>query len=272
MPILKWVGGKRQLLPALRTRIPESFNTYFEPFVGGGALLLDLAPAHAVINDVNEELISLYSLVRTDVPSLISRLSQFSNTAEEYYSVREWDRDPEFWATLTPVDRAARLIFLNKTCYNGLFRVNSSGQFNVPYGHYKKPKIVNKEGLMALHEYFSKNDVQMHSRDYARVLNEATAGDFVYLDPPYDPISDTSSFTGYAKNGFDKAEQRRLKECCDDLNDRGVKFMLSNSATPFIQDLYKDYVVEIIPARRSVNSRATGRGAVDEVVVRNYGG
>ncbi|MDO4910221.1 MAG: DNA adenine methylase [Corynebacterium sp.] len=270
-PIVKWVGGKRQLLNELLPRVPESFGTYYEPFIGGAAMLCALAPERAVINDVNDELIGLYRLVASDVDALVARLQIFENTEDEYYAVREWDRDQELWETLTPVDRAARLIFLNKTCFNGLFRVNAAGQFNVPYGRYTNPKIVNEEGLRALADYFSQNTVRMTSRDYASVVADAVAGDFVYLDPPYDPVSDTSSFTGYAKNGFGKSEQRRLKETCDALDARGVKFMLSNSATPFIRELYADYNLEIIAARRAVNSVGARRGAVDEVVVRNYG-
>lgn len=271
-PVLKWVGGKRQLLSTLKPLMPSNgLVSYCEPFVGGGALLFNLQPRVAYINDINEELMRVYRIIKEDVESLISVLSEFSNDADEFYSVRDWDRDREEYEAVPDVKKAARLLYLNKTCYNGLYRVNNAGQFNSPFGKYKNPNIVNAPVLRAVSAYFNSATIHMTSGDYATVLENISAGTFVYLDPPYDPVSETSSFTGYSKGGFGREEQIRLRECCDDLDRRGIKFMLSNSATEFILEQYKVYNVTTVQAKRAVNSVATGRGDVDEVVVRNYG-
>ena len=181
------------------------------------------------------------------------------------------DRDQSVYQSMSKVDRALRLLYLNKTCFNGLFRVNSSGEFNSPFGHYKNPNIVNEPVLRAVNKYLTKNDIILYSEDFEKILERVPNNGFVYLDPPYDPVSDTASFTGYNKGGFDKEEQKRLKRCCDLLDKRGVKFMLSNSATEFIKDLYSDYDVRIVKAKRIINANVSGRGAVEEVLIRNYG-
>ncbi len=161
-------------------------------------------------------------------------------------------------------------MYLNKTCYNGLHRVNNAGEFNSPFGNYRNPNIVNEPVLRAVNAYFNTAKVTFSSLDYAEVLKNIGKETFVYLDPPYDSVSETSNFTGYSKRGFSKEEQIRLKENCDELNMRGIKFMLSNSATPFILDLYSEYKITIVQAKRAINSNASKRGDVDEVVVRNY--
>ena len=269
-PVVKWVGGKRQLLEYLIPMLPQKITTYCEPFVGGGALLFDQQPKICFINDINKELMDLYEVIRDDVELLIATLAKFKNDAEYFYAIRSWDRDKEKFFSLSKIQRAARMIYLNKTCYNGLFRVNNAGEFNAPFGYYKNPNIINAPVLHAVHSYFQTAKVTMTCADYADVLHDIPKNTFVYLDPPYDPISDTSNFTGYSKNGFDKDEQIRLRECCDELEHRGIKFMLSNSATNFIQEQYNNYNITIVQAKRAINSNSSRRGDVDEVIVRNY--
>lgn len=271
-PILKWVGGKRQLLPEIRKYIPKTneISTYYEPFVGGGAVLFDLQPKKAIVNDVNLELINLYRVVKDDVDELILDLSKHRNEADYFYEIRALDREPQKYQKMTDVERASRIHYLNKTCYNGLFRVNLAGQFNTPFGRYKDPDIVNEIKLRMVNKYFNHADIKLLSTDFEEAVKGVRKGAFVYFDPPYDIVSDTASFTGYAKGGFDRNEQIRLKKLCDKLHERGVKFLLSNSSTDFIHDLYKDYDIVKIKARRSINSNGNKRGEVDEVLVRNY--
>lgn len=269
-PVLKWVGGKRQLLDTLRPLLPEKITTYCEPFVGGGAMLFHLKPEVAIINDVNPELIRVYTVIKEDVEGLISELRKFQNTREEFYAVRSWDRDKDYYTSLSDTEKAARIIYLNKTCFNGLYRVNSKGEYNAPFGNYKNPNIVNEDLLRAVSKYFNAAQIKINSMDYKEVLQNVPDNTFVYLDPPYDPVSETSSFTGYAKGGFSRDDQIRLRECCDELDARGIKFMLSNSATEFILHQYQAYNITIVQAKRAINSVASKRGKVDEVVIRNY--
>lgn len=269
-PVLKWVGGKRQLLNVLAPLLPRKVTTYCEPFVGGGALFFHLQPRTAYVNDINNELIMVYEIIKRDIEALIAALQNFKNDADSFYAVRDWDRDKARYAARPDVEKAARTLYLNKTCYNGLFRVNSAGEFNSPFGNYRNPNIVNAPALRAVSAYLNSASVRLTSIDYAEVLRTLPRGTFVYLDPPYDPVSDTSSFTGYAKGGFSRDEQIRLRECCDGLNTRGLKFMLSNSATDFIKEQYAAYHIAIVQAKRAINSDATKRGEIDEVVVRNY--
>ena len=270
-PVVKWVGGKRQLLPQILPLIPKRMTAYCEPFLGGGAVLFALQPKRALVNDLNQDLITVYRVIKEDADALIEHLSRHENTPEYFYRIRDLDRDKEAYAALSDVEKASRLLYLNKTCYNGLFRVNASGAFNSPYGHYRRPNIVNEQTIRGVSRYFNSCDITFFSGDFAAVLEQVPEGGFVYLDPPYDPVSDTASFTGYNKGGFGREEQVRLKECCDALTARGVKFLLSNSATPFIRELYGSYRVSIVQARRAVNSVASRRGAIEEVLVRNYG-
>lgn len=269
-PILKWAGGKRQILPHLLKYMPNIYEDYYEPFIGGGALLFTLLPNKAIINDYNEELINVYIVIRENIEELIEDLKKHENTSEYYYQMRAKDRDSEVWEGMTPLERASRTIYLNKTCYNGLYRVNSRGQFNTPFGKYKKPCICPEKELLALNAYFKENDVRILFGDYKEALKTARNGDFAYLDPPYDPISETAFYTAYTASGFTRQNQIELCETCKELDSRGVRFMLSNSATDFIKDLYKSFSIRIIPARRAINSNGNGRGFVDEVVVRNY--
>lgn len=269
-PVVKWVGGKRQLLERLMPLCPETYTSYCEPFIGGGAVLFALQPQKAIVNDINSELIGVYRAIKDDVEALIKRLAQFENTKEYFYEVRGWDRNAEFYNQLTDIDKAARVIFLNKTCYNGLYRVNSAGEFNTPFGRYKNPNIVNESTLRAVNEYFNTADVTILNTSYSEAVQGLPENSFVYLDPPYDPISVTASFTGYNAGGFSSEDQIALRDCCRQLDANGIKFMLSNSATEFIQDIYSDFNITIVPAKRAINSVGSKRGCVDEVVVRNY--
>lgn len=270
-PVVKWVGGKRQLLNELLPLIPDKFSSYCEPFFGGGAVLFALQPSSAIINDLNSDLITMYQVIKNNVDGLIEDLYTYKNTSEYFYHIRDIDRDKAKYDELSDLQKASRLIYLNKTCYNGLFRVNSAGEFNTPFGHYKNPNIINEPVLRAVSGYFNKAKIKFFNQDFEVVLNTMRKGSFVYLDPPYDPVSNSASFTGYNKGGFDRDEQVRLKCCCDKLNKKGIKFMLSNSATEFIKDLYKDYDITIVKATRAINSDGAKRGAVEEVIIRNYG-
>lgn len=270
-PVLKWAGGKRQLLDEILPLLPWRISTYCEPFLGGGAVLFARRPEHAIVNDLNGDLMLVYEVIRDDVQSLIDLLQTHENTPEYFYRMRDLDRDKEAYQKLSGLEKASRMIYLNKTCFNGLFRVNASGEFNTPFGRYKKPNIVNEPVLRAVSQYLSSADIQMYSEDFAATLQRVPDGGFAYLDPPYDPISDTASFTGYNKSGFGREEQIHLKECCDALTERGVKFLLSNSATDFIRALYGAYCVQTVYAKRAVNADAGKRGAVEEVLIRNYG-
>ncbi len=269
-PVLKWVGGKRQLIETFTPLLPSKITSYCEPFVGGGALLFHLQPNVAYVNDINTDLICTYTIIKEKVDELIDELKKYKNEPEFFYAVRDWDRDRKRYNSLSDVKKAARMLYLNKTCYNGLYRVNNAGEFNSPFGNYRNPNIVNEPALRAVSAYFNAAAVNFSSVDYAVVLTGVSKGTFVYLDPPYDPISETSSFTGYSKGGFSKDEQARLRECCDDLDRREIKFMLSNSATPFILKQYSKYNITLVQAKRVINSAGDKRGDVDEVVVRNY--
>lgn len=270
VPVLKWVGGKRQLLNTLTSLLPKKITTYCEPFVGGGAMLFHMQPNIAYVNDINSDLILVYTVIKENVESLITALAEYKNEAEFFYSVRDWDRDKEKYALLSDVERAARIIYLNKTCFNGLYRVNNAGEFNSPFGNYKNPNIINAPVLRAVSSYFNLAKIHFTSVDYTEVLKVIPKGTFVYLDPPYDPISTTSNFTGYSKGGFTQDDQIKLRECCDELTKRGIKFMLSNSSTKFIHEQYAAYNITVVQAKRAINSVASKRGDVDEVVVRNY--
>ena len=256
-PILKWVGGKRQLLSEIIPLIDESCDNYVEPFIGGGAVLFRLQPKKAIINDYNTELINVYRTVRDDLNGLLALLKEHEkyNSSDYYYEVRALDRTPDF-DKMSNLEKAARIIYLNKTCYNGLYRVNSLGQFNSPYGKYKNPNIVNEVVLRAISKYLNRNEISIRSGDYKDVLNDIEKNSFVYLDPPYMPISSSSSFTGYTEGGFGYDKQVELKEECDKLNSKGVHFLQSNSDCEEIRELYKDYRIKVVKAKRAINSDA----------------
>ena len=269
VPVLKWVGGKRQLMPTILNHIPKQFTNYYEPFIGGGAVLFQLQPEKAVINDFNAELINVYQVVKNDVDKLLLSLAKHQNTPAYFYNIRASDRSSDF-QNLSAVERASRIIYLNKTCFNGLYRVNSAGQFNAPFGFYKRPNIVNEFKLRAVSDYLNNNDILILNADYETALHDIKKDAFVYFDPPYHPVSETSNFTGYVQGGFDSKEQIRLKNVCDELTRKNIKFLLSNSAVPFITELYAGYEIHIVKANRAINSNGEKRGEVDEVLICNY--
>ncbi|MBX3258642.1 MAG: DNA adenine methylase [Labilithrix sp.] len=268
-PFLKWVGGKTQLLEQMTPLLPRSWSRYFEPFVGGAALFFDQRTRRpdmpAFLSDVNAELVSCYVAVRDDVDAVLDALDEHVYASDHYYEVRA--QRP---AELPPAKRAARTIFLNKTGYNGLYRVNRSGQFNVPFGRFTKPLFRDVENLRACSRAL--RDVSIEHGDFSQVLERAKKGDFVYFDPPYVPVSPTSDFTAYVPGGFGETEQRKLADVFRKLAKRGVHVMLSNSDTPFVRELYQGFAVDEVYASRSVNSNAARRGKLTEVVVRSYAG
>ena len=277
-PFLKWVGGKSQLLEQFEPYFSDAFNNnhvkrYLEPFVGGGAVFFHLSNTlriqeNSILYDNNEDLINTYQIVRDHLDELILTLSvhQKMHDREYYYKIRGQDRDPNL--KLSNIERAARTIYLNRTCYNGLYRVNSKDQFNVPMGSYKNPKILHEDILLSASTALQKTIIE--PRDFEFVLDLAKSGDFIYFDPPYDPLSKTSSFTSYTANNFLDSDQQRLAEVYSTLSSRGCHCMLSNSYTPFILDLYRDFRIETVRAVRAVNSDPNGRGAIDEVLVLNF--
>lgn len=269
-PMLKWVGGKRQLLSDIVPMIDDKCSTYVEPFIGGGAVLFNMQPKKAIINDYNTELINVYKIVRDNLDDLLDELKvhEENNSSDYYYEVRALDREAKF-KKMSDVEKAARIIYLNKTCYNGLYRVNSAGQFNSPYGRYKNPNIVNEAVLRAISKYFNDNEVQILNGDYKEALKNLDRSSFVYLDPPYMPISASSSFTGYTEGGFGYNSQVELKEECDKLSEQGIRFVQSNSDCEEIRELYKDYKIKTVKAKRSINSVAKKRGEINEVLIYN---
>jgi DNA adenine methylase len=275
-PFLKWAGGKGQLLPELTVRLPARFRRYHEPFVGGGALFFHLwnsgrLAGGAVLGDYNPELVECYEAVRDNAEELIELLialrPRFSDK-EFFYEIRAWDRRPEF-RQRPKVERAARTIFLNRTCYNGLYRLNNKGQFNAPFGHYKNPLIVDPDNMRECSRAL--RNVELRRGDFADVLETARPGDFVYFDPPYVPISATASFTAYTGQGFAEAEQRRLAEVFQALAERGCYVMLSNSYTELARALYSGQPVhESILASRKINCDGRKRGEIEELIVCSY--
>ncbi|MBW6481766.1 MAG: DNA adenine methylase [Vicingaceae bacterium] len=271
-PFLKWVGGKRQIMSSIVDLLPKDINklNYVEPFIGGGALLFHLQPKKAVINDFNAELINVYKVIKNNLDELIIDLQKHKNEAEYFYKLRSLDRTEEY-QKLSNIQRASRIIYLNKTCFNGLYRVNNAGEFNAPFGRYKNPNIVNAPTLKAVNKYLNSNKIDLITGDYADILNNTTKSSFIYLDPPYHPLTEGSSFTGYVQGGWNIYDQIRLREVCDELDKKGIKFLLSNSSTDFIKDQYSAYEINIVKANRSINSNGEKRGEVEEVLIRNYG-
>lgn len=266
-PILKWVGGKSQLLNDLVRRVPDFRGVYREPFFGGGALFFELFAAGkleggTVLSDLNRNLIDVYLGIRDDVDGVISILKRHKYEMDYYYRIRALDPKK-----LSLTQRAARVIYLNKTCFNGLYRENSTGKFNVPFGKHKRPNFCDEANLRLAAEVLSA--VEIENEDFEQSVNRSEAGDFVYFDPPYHPVSTTSNFTAYSQKGFNQADQIRLRDLMKALTKKGVSVMLSNSDTPFIRELYKDFKIESVRASRSVNCKGTSRGKVSEVIVRN---
>jgi DNA adenine methylase len=271
-PFLKWVGGKQQLIAQYEPFFPPTVQRYFEPFVGGGAVFFHFwntrrLPKAIFLFDHNAELTNAYRVVRDQVDELVLLLAfhERMHSKEYYYRIRSLDREN---ISLSAVERAARTLYLNRTCYNGLYRVNRRAQFNVPMGSYTNPTILHEETLR--NASAALQGVWLETREFHTITDLAQAGDFVYFDPPYDPVSRTASFTSYTAGNFGDNDQRQLAQVFSILSEKGCLCMLSNSFTPFIFELYRPYRIEVVEANRAINSNGNGRGGIREVVIMNF--
>lgn len=273
-PFVKWVGGKGRLVPQLLEHFPDEYNDYYEPFAGGGALFFAIAPPVAHISDMNTVLIAAYKRIKKDVGGLITELRQLD---DEYKALETLDEKKELYLAKraefnsldnTAPEKVALLIFLNKTCFNGMYRENSKGGFNVPFGKHPNPTICDEENLRAVAAELKHTSIKLSP--YDKAIKNAKAGDFVYLDPPYHPLNATSSFTSYHADGFTADDQIKLRDAFKELSERGCKVMLSNSNSEFINDIYKEFNIHKIHAARSINANGAGRGKIQEVLVTNY--
>lgn len=272
-PFLKWVGGKRQMLSQYDEFFPKEYDTYFEPFVGGGAVFFHLSPKKAYLNDLNKDLIHSYETIRDDLGELTTVLEELE---EDYLEGSKSERKKFFYNMRDrynslengDVEKTALLFFLNKTCFNGMYRVNNSGEFNVPHGRYKNPTILDEENLEAVS--LALRNTKFTSVDFEKAVKKAKKGDFIYFDPPYHPLNETSDFTSYSEDGFNKEDQIRLRDTFKKLDKKGCKAMLSNSCTDFVKDIYSVYRIEEVAAGRSINSDGSKRGKINELVILNY--
>jgi DNA adenine methylase len=268
-PLLKWAGGKRALIADLFQIFPDQFNDFYEPFVGSGIVSLNIQGEHSLhISDINLELINFHLKTRDEPDALFVEAQKFLNTKDEFYRVRAWDREPDWTQKYSELQRAARFVFLNKTCFNGLYRINRKhGYFNVPYASPKKYKPFTLEHLQAVSARLSNADIRCC--DFAQIVSSAKEGDLVYFDPPYAPLDGTSSFSGYVGD-FGQEEQQRLAETCKFLDSRNVKWVLSNSSIQSIHELFKDFNIMRIQAPRSISCKGDGRKSVEEVLISNF--
>lgn len=270
-PFTKWTGGKRKLLPELLRLLPKKIENYYEPFIGGGALFFEMMPDKATINDFNEELINCYKQIKSNPQELIELLKIHSekNSKDYYLALRSLDREESF-SELSKIERAARIMYMLRVDFNGLYRVNSKNQFNVPYGNYKNPKIVDEELILNINHYLNKSEVNITSGDFEETVKTAREGDFVYFDPPYIPLSQTSSFTSYTHEGFSLEDQIRLRDTMRELTKRGVNVMLSNSSSELTVELYKEFNIHYVDVSRTNGAKASSRGKIKEIIVTNY--
>ena len=273
-PFVKWAGGKRQLIPILNENLPKIFGTYYEPFLGGGALLFHILTKQnkqkCSLSDLNPDLVLSYAVIRNRVDELIHSLKNHEkkyrkNSESYYYSIRESNPSDE-------IEKTSRLLFLNRTCFNGLYRVNRKGKFNVPLGKYTNPNIVNEENLRAVSSILDSNRVLVQCRDFEAVLGDAKKGDFIYFDPPYQPISQTANFTSYTNKDFTYDDLSRLAKLCTDLDAKGCKVLLSNSDSAEVVDMFvkKPWKINKIRATRSINSDSKKRTGHFELLIKNY--
>lgn len=273
-PFVKWAGGKRQLIPILNENLPKTFGTYFEPFLGGGALLFNMLTERndqkCSISDLNSDLVLSYTTIRDKIDDLINSLKNHEkhyqkNSKKYYYSIRE--SNPR-----NQIEKTSRLIFLNRTCFNGLYRVNSKGKFNVPLGKYTNPNIVNEENLRSVSRILRSSRISIKCRDFEAVLRDAKRDDLVYFDPPYQPVSDTSNFTSYTNKDFTYDDLSRLVELCMKLDSKGCNVLLSNSNSQKVADMFttKPWKIFKIKANRSINSNSKKRTGHFELLIKNY--
>lgn len=269
-PILKWAGGKRQLLPQIIPLIPNVFINYYEPFVGAGAVLFELQPRKAIINDANSELMNVYYIIKTQPKELVALLKEYEqkHCNDFYYSIRNADRKIEAFRGLSKLEKAARTIYLNRTCYNGLYRVNKSGFFNTPVGRNSSIQIVNEKGIVEISNYLNNADITLMNGDYRDSLKGVRKNDFVFLDPPYYPTN-KDSFLRYDSSYFGAKAQEELKMVCDLLTKKGIRFIETNSDCPEIRELYSDYTQFEVDVRRCINAKSDGRRG-KEIIICNY--
>ena len=269
-PFVKWVWWKRQLIKQLEKLFPSEFNNYFEPFVWGGAVFFNLQKEKSFLSDINEELINTYKVIKENPKKLIKFLQTCEYSKEFYENIRVWDR-VEFWQkNYSDIKRAWRFIYLNRTCFNWLHRVNSKWQFNVPMWKYANPDFVQEENILNVSRLLNKTKAEIKLQSFEKVLENANSWDFIYFDPPYDTLTETANFTSYNESWFGREMQEKLAEVFRKLDEKWCKVMLSNHNTPFIREIYSWFRFEIVKARRNVNSKGNGRGEVEEIVVMNY--
>ena len=269
-PIVKWVWWKRQLLKQFEDLFPKDFNNYFEPFLGGWAVFFHLQRKKSFLSDVNEELINLYNVVKNNPKELISWLEKQEISKEKFLEIRSWDRKKDWNKNFSEIERAWRFMYLNRTCFNWLYRVNNKWEFNVPFWKYKNPDIVQKENILQASQLLNKTKAEIKLQSFEKVIDNAEFWDFVYFDPPYDVLTESANFTSYNEGGFWQDMQRKLRDVFIELDKKWVKVMLSNHNTPFIRKLYKWFRFEIVKAKRNVNSKGNLRGEVEEIVILNY--
>ena len=274
-PFLKWVGGKRQLLADIAPLVPDQFTRYMEPFVGGGAVFFHLSEqlndekTPSLINDINPELVNCYQMVKTQTDELIELLKTHHHDKDYYLEIRNLDRQEGGLAKLSPLERASRFLYLNRTGFNGMYRVNSKGLNNVPFGRYKNPSLVNEDVLRAAAHALRFTAIQ--NKSFEACLEQAEMGDFVYLDPPYVPLNETSYFTSYMTDGFNMADQTRLAELVRELDQRGVVFIASNACMPVVQELYSGFRQIEVKAKRAINANGKKRQPISELLITNAG-
>ena len=269
-PIIKWVWWKRQLLKQFEDLFPKDFNNYFEPFLGWWTVFFHLQREKSFLSDINEELINLYEIVKNKPNELIDLLEKQEISKEKFLEIRSWDREENWREKFSKIERAMRFMYLNRTCFNWLYRVNSKWQFNVPFWKYKNPDIVQKENILNASKLLNNTKAEIRCQSFEKVLEKAEKWDFVYFDPPYDVLTESANFTSYNESGFWREMQKKLRDVCLELDKKWVFVMVSNHNTDFIRDIYKNFRLEVVKAKRNINSNANWRWEIDEIVILNY--